>query len=208
MIGGNRLPEGLMEEVGSAIRDFELLRAQGFGDSESPLLISVCSGSMSSTPEMMDAILYIGLNDETVRGLSVINGNQRLAYDCYRQLLQKFGRIVCNIDNNYFEWELQTLKKKLRCKTDSELSESALIELCITYKKIIRKMMGIPFPENVYDQLGMAIEAVFRSWKRNFGLWCKNFILDIIEGMDNLRWGKLIWKIVQIYSSGNISSRK
>ncbi|WP_426452115.1 pyruvate, phosphate dikinase [Paenibacillus sp. S-38] len=162
--GGNLLPEGLMDEVASAMSAIEALKNQGFGRAEAPLLVSVRSGSVTSMPGMMDTILNLGLNDETVAGLAVMTGNPRFAYDCYRRLLQMFGNVVFEIEHYHFERELLLLKKEQGCTEDSELSAERLEELCRAYQRVIKKKAGVAFPQAVFDQLHMAIEAVFRSW--------------------------------------------
>ncbi|MCZ8518260.1 MULTISPECIES: pyruvate, phosphate dikinase [Paenibacillus] len=161
---GNQLPEGLMDEVASAMAAIEGLKGQGFGRAEAPLLVSVRSGAVHSMPGMMDTILNLGLNDETVKGLAAAAGNPRFAYDCYRRLLQMFGSVVFEIELYHFERELRLCKSEQGCREDSELSAESLAELCAAYQRIIKKKAGVAFPQGVYDQLQMAIEAVFRSW--------------------------------------------
>ncbi|MGF7032269.1 pyruvate,orthophosphate dikinase [Paenibacillus mucilaginosus] len=164
LAGGHQLPEGLMDEVAAAMSGIEELKGQGFGRPDAPLLVSVRSGSVTSMPGMMDTILNLGLNDETVAGLAAMTGNPRFAYDCYRRLLQMFGNVVFEIEHYHFERELLLLKKEQGCEEDSELSAERVEELCRAYQRVIKKKAGVSFPQGVFDQLHMAIEAVFRSW--------------------------------------------
>ncbi|AEI39893.1 pyruvate, phosphate dikinase [Paenibacillus mucilaginosus] len=164
LAGGHQLPEGLMDEVAAAMTGIEELKGQGFGRPDAPLLVSVRSGSVTSMPGMMDTILNLGLNDETVAGLAAMTGNPRFAYDCYRRLLQMFGNVVFEIEHYHFERELLLLKKEQGCEEDSELSAERVEELCRAYQRVIKKKAGVSFPQGVFDQLHMAIEAVFRSW--------------------------------------------
>ncbi|MCS6788770.1 MAG: pyruvate, phosphate dikinase, partial [Aigarchaeota archaeon] len=134
------------------------------GDPERPLLVSVRSGAPYSMPGMMDTILNVGLNDEVVRGLASTTGNERFAYDAYRRLLQMFGRIVLGIHGERFEAVLKRYREKESVEHDHELSVEALKSIIDEFKRIIREHSGREFPQDPWEQIQMAIEAVFRSW--------------------------------------------
>ncbi|KEQ25819.1 pyruvate, phosphate dikinase [Paenibacillus tyrfis] len=159
-----QLPAGLMEQVHQAMRELEQVKSQGFGDPIKPLLVSVRSGSVTSMPGMMDTILNLGLNDETVQGLAALTGNPRFAFDCYRRLIQMFGNVVFDIETYQFERLLHHLKQRLNVSQDSEVSAEGWTELIGEYKAVIRKEAGREFPQQMEEQLELAIEAVFRSW--------------------------------------------
>lgn len=161
---GMQLPAGLMEQVHQAMRELEQAKSQGFGDPAKPLLVSVRSGSVTSMPGMMDTILNLGLNDETVQGLAALTGNPRFAFDCYRRLIQMFGNVVFDIETYQFERLLHRLKQRFNVSQDSEVSAEGWIELIGEYKAVIRKEAVREFPQQVEEQLALAVEAVFRSW--------------------------------------------
>ncbi len=158
------LPQGLFDEIRQALHQVEIRKGQQFGGTDSPLLVSVRSGSVHSMPGMMDTILNLGLNDETVKALARNTGNARFAYDCYRRLIQMFGNVVFGIEGVYFEKQLHHLKAELGIREDKEVPEEAWIELIAKYKEIIEQRGGVSFPQDVFGQLELAVEAVFRSW--------------------------------------------
>ncbi len=161
---GGKLPEGLLGEIVIALHDVEEAQSAIFGDTERPLLVSVRSGSVASMPGMMDTILNLGLNDETVRGLAEQTGNETFAYDCYRRFIQMFGEVVLGIESNYFD-QLQEQSKQTHGRgTDQEVSAEEWKELIAHYKELVAQQSGQPFPQDVYKQLQLAVEAVFRSW--------------------------------------------
>ncbi len=157
------LPEGLMDEVREHMRRLEKKRGRGFGDPQNPLLVSVRSGAPVSMPGMMDTVLNLGLNDETVKGLASNTGNEWFAYDSYRRFLQLFGKIVLTIDEKLFDDTFEEIKKKYGAKYDVEIPVEGLKEIVEKFKEIIRKERG-EFPQDPYEQLRLAIKAVFRSW--------------------------------------------
>jgi pyruvate,orthophosphate dikinase len=162
--GGCKLPEGLFAEISAALKHVELIKDQQFGGKQNPLLVSVRSGSVSSMPGMMDTILNLGLNDETVQALALQTGNESFALDCYRRLIQMFGNVVFDIDGFHFEKLLHALKKSYGVETDSDLSVDAWKELIVHHKALIRSKASAEFPQDVEAQLELAVEAVFRSW--------------------------------------------
>ncbi len=160
----NKLPKGLKEEVEKALKRLERKMDKRFGDIENPLLVSVRSGARVSMPGMMDTILNLGLNKDTIAGLIKNTGDKRFAYDCYRRLIHMYGNVVLRIAHEQFEDAIAKLKKEKGAKLDSELSADALQELTETYANIIKKF-GKKFPQDPMEQLWGAIEAVFRSWE-------------------------------------------
>ncbi|RKN84734.1 pyruvate, phosphate dikinase [Paenibacillus ginsengarvi] len=164
---GAKLPDGLMEEVDAALRQLEAVQQKTFGDASKPLLVSVRSGSVTSMPGMMDTILNVGLNDETVRGVAALSGNSRFAYDCYRRLIQMFGNVVFGIEPIRFEKLLHELKSAEGAEQDRDVSGEGWERLVELYKELIVKTSGKPFPQSVSEQLKLAVEAVFRSWNNH-----------------------------------------
>ncbi|MDF2959087.1 MAG: pyruvate, phosphate dikinase [Paenibacillus sp.] len=161
---GQMLPEGLFEEIQAALKHVEHSKGQQFGGIGDPLLVSVRSGSVSSMPGMMDTILNLGLNDVTVKALALHTGNERFAFDCYRRLIQMFGNVVFGIEGIYFERLLHQLKETNGYHADKDVPAEAWLGLINQYKSLIRSKAGKEFPQDVYCQLQLAVEAVFRSW--------------------------------------------
>jgi pyruvate,orthophosphate dikinase len=157
------LPNGLMDEVKEKMRELEKKRGRGFGDPKNPLLVSVRSGAPVSMPGMMDTVLNLGLNDNTVKGLAELTGDERFAFDSYRRFLSLYGKIVLSIDDKKFDEALVKIKQKYGATSDIELKVQALKELVEEYKAIIEKEAG-GFPQDPWVQLESAIKAVFRSW--------------------------------------------
>ncbi|TYP71220.1 pyruvate, phosphate dikinase [Paenibacillus methanolicus] len=161
---GGALSEPIWAEIGEALNGLEAQTGQRFGDVQSPLIVSVRSGAVSSMPGMMDTILNLGLNDETVEALSRLTADRRFAYDCYRRLIQMFGEVVMGVEADRFERLLERLKQRHGCAQDQQLSGDAWQELTRQYQDAIASAAGQPFPQDVRGQLRMAVEAVFRSW--------------------------------------------
>jgi len=161
---GNRIPDGLEQQVETAMARLEGQRGQAFGDPARPLLVSVRSGSVTSMPGMMDTILNLGLNDRTVEGLAELTGNARFAYDCYRRLIQMFGSVVSGIESIAFERLLVRMKKQAGAVLDQEVTADGWKELIAAYKTCYRTHTGSDFPQDVRVQLALAVEAVFASW--------------------------------------------
>jgi pyruvate,orthophosphate dikinase len=159
-----KLPAGLREQMLAALSKVEKSTEKKFGDPENPLLVSVRSGAKFSMPGMMDTILNLGLNDETIKGLIQKTKNERFAYDSYRRFIQMFGNVVLDIDKEHFEHALQAKKDALGVKLDTELDASALKDVIRAYKKIVKDHAGIDFPQDPMKQLEMARDAVFKSW--------------------------------------------
>jgi len=161
---GKRLPDGLMAEVEENLKALESKTKSGFGNPINPLLVSVRSGSAVSMPGMMDTILNLGLNEDALRGLAEKTGDERFAHDTYRRFIQLFGKVALGVDEHYFDVILNEMKRKYGAGSDTDLDVKALAEICQEFKKIIRKEVQDGFPEDPKKQLGLAIEAVFKSW--------------------------------------------
>ncbi|MDQ2923657.1 MAG: pyruvate, phosphate dikinase [Candidatus Dormibacteraeota bacterium] len=161
---GRKFPEGLWEQVLSALKSLERKAGKRFGDPHDPLLVSVRSGAKFSMPGMMDTVLNLGLNEDTTRGLTALTKNERFALDSRRRFIQMFGKTVKGIDGDKFEHALQQAKKVAGVKTDPELSAADLRKLIARFLDIYKKETGHDFPSDPVVQLREAIEAVFRSW--------------------------------------------
>ncbi len=159
-----QLPPGLEEELWIQLAKVEEQAGKKFGAPENPLLVSVRSGAVISMPGMMDTILNLGLNEETVRGLSKNTNDERFALDCYRRFIQMFSNVVLGIEHYEFETILEKHKEKAQVQFDYELSVESLKELIKEYKVIVKRLSGQEFPEDPKEQLILAIKAVFDSW--------------------------------------------
>ena len=158
------VPESLATEVTRALRGVEDQMGRHLGDPTDPLLVSVRSGAKFSMPGMMETVLNIGLNDESVLGLAAVSGNERFAWDSYRRLIQMFGKTVLDIDGDLFSDALDDLKAARGVKGDTELTAEDLKGLVDTFKGIVKEQTGNDFPQDPRTQMDMGIEAVFRSW--------------------------------------------
>ena len=158
------VPESLATEVTRALRGVEDQMGRHLGDPADPLLVSVRSGAKFSMPGMMETVLNIGLNDESVLGLAAVSGNERFAWDSYRRLIQMFGKTVLDIDGDLFSDALDDLKAERGVKGDTELTAEDLKGLVDTFKGIVKGQTGEDFPQDPRTQMDMGIEAVFRSW--------------------------------------------
>jgi len=151
-------------EMDEALSRLEKLQGQKLGGGDNPLLVSVRSGAKFSMPGMMDTILNLGLNDQSVEALAKRGNNPRFAYDSYRRLIQMFGSVVMEIPKHAFDEVFDAKKKQKKAKLDTELDAKALKEVVEEYKKVVKKHTKQDFPQNAHDQLVMARDAVFRSW--------------------------------------------
>jgi pyruvate,orthophosphate dikinase len=161
---GKKYPEDLENKVLVNLETVEKTMGAKFGDAENPLLVSVRSGARISMPGMMDTVLNLGLNDETIKGLIKKSGNERFAYDTYRRFIQMFSNVVLGIDSKIMEEILEKKKKEKNVHNDNELSASDLKELVYKFKDVVKEQKGIIFPDDPYKQLWMGISAVFESW--------------------------------------------
>lgn len=161
---GKKLPEGLKEQVARALSEVERISGVNFGDAKNSLLVSVRSGARASMPGMMDTVLNLGLNSETIQGLAAKSNNPRFAYDSYRRFIQMYSDVVLGVDHYHFEELLEQKKQDREVYLDTELSADDLKELVEEYKELVERELGRPFPEDVQEQLWGAIMAVFDSW--------------------------------------------
>ena len=161
---GEDLPEGLWDDVLEAVAQVEEETGKGFGNSANPLLVSVRSGAKFSMPGMMDTVLNLGLNEETLHGLIALTGNDRFGWDAYRRFIQMFGRIVMDVDGEKFDHALDAAKSSRGVTQDTDLDAAALRDLTTEFKKIVRESAGREFPSDPQEQLDLAIKAVFASW--------------------------------------------
>ncbi|TLY05259.1 MAG: pyruvate, phosphate dikinase [Thaumarchaeota archaeon] len=159
-----KLPRNLMSEAKRNIQKIERKTDKKFGSLQNPLLVSVRSGAAISMPGMMDTILNLGLNDQTVIGLANTSQNPRFAWDSYRRFAQLFGKVVFGIEDKQFDEILQNAKRQQNVQQDHELSEQSLKKIVSEYKSICQRYTSRPFPADPYQQLELAIEAVFKSW--------------------------------------------
>ncbi|GAA1273188.1 pyruvate, phosphate dikinase [Planotetraspora silvatica] len=160
-LGHGGMPDGLDGEVAAHLADLESRMRKRLGDSDDPLLVSVRSGAKFSMPGMMETVLNIGLNDDSVLGLAKQSGNERFAWDSYRRLIQMFGKTVLDIDGDLFERAIDELKGD---REDTDLEAADLQRLVETYKGIVRSQSGRDFPTDPREQMDLAIRAVFDSW--------------------------------------------
>ena len=158
------VPESLATEVTRALRGVEDKMGRHLGDPSDPLLVSVRSGAKFSMPGMMETVLNIGLNDESVLGLAAVSGNERFAWDSYRRLIQMFGKTVLDIDGDLFSDALDNLKAERGVTGDTDLTAEDLKGLVDTFKGIVKEQTGNDFPQDPRTQMDMGVEAVFRSW--------------------------------------------
>jgi pyruvate,orthophosphate dikinase len=161
---GNKMPKGLMAQVKSHLSEVEKKTGKGFGDPKNPLLVSVRSGGALSMPGMMDTILNLGLNEQTVAGLIKLTKDKRFVYDAYRRLLSLYAKIALDLNEEIFDRILEDEKKKNNAKFDTDLNADSWKSVCDEYLKVIKKETKKPFPQDPMTQLQMAVEAVFRSW--------------------------------------------
>src|SRR5688572_26605472 len=160
----SKLPANIETEMVAQLRKLEKAAGAQLGSKTQPLLVSVRSGAKFSMPGMMDTILNLGLNDETVEGLKAWTGNGRFAFDSYRRFIQMFGSVVLEIPKAAFEHEFEAIKHKRNAKLDTDLDEAALREVVAAYKNVVKSQTKQEFPQDPMEQLRGARNAVFRSW--------------------------------------------
>lgn len=159
-----KLPEGLADEVGAHLADLESAMGRKLGQSDDPLLVSVRSGAKFSMPGMMETVLNVGLNDESVHGLATRAGDERFAWDSYRRLIQMFGRTVLDIDGDLFEDAIEDVKRDRGSAHDGDLTAEDFKDLVGRFKAIVREQAGRDFPADPREQMDLAVKAVFDSW--------------------------------------------
>jgi len=182
---GKKLPSNLLAQVKKNIAKIEKKTGKKWNSKENPLLVSVRSGGALSMPGMMDTILNLGLNDTSVQGLANQSNNLRFAWDSYRRFIQLFGKVVFGIDDKKFDEVLENAKKSQAVQSDSALDEKTLRQVVFQYKKICEKYTGKPFPSDPFEQLELAIKAVFGSWMGERAIIYReknNITKDIADG--------------------------
>ncbi len=160
----NALPDGVMDQVRANMKALETKTGKGFGNPSNPLLVSVRSGSAMSMPGMMDTILNLGLNNETLQGEIRHTGDPRFGYDAYRRFIQLFGKVALGVPDKLFDQQFELVKDKAHVTEDVGLSASDLQDISERFLKVVEEYTGRPFPMDPYEQLEIAIRAVFNSW--------------------------------------------
>jgi len=158
------LPDGLMDNVKEQMQAVEKGTCKKFGDANNPLLVSVRSGAAMSMPGMMDTILNLGLNTQTLGALIKQTGDERFSYDAYRRFIQLFGKVALDIADEHFDKHFDAVKKRVGAKADVDLGAAELKEISDLFLLVVKEQTGREFPEDVYEQLEIAIKAVFNSW--------------------------------------------
>ena len=172
--GGEKMPAGLFDEILSELAHVEKKLDRKLGDLNKPLLLSVRSGAKFSMPGMMDTVLNLGLNDQTVESIATLTKNPRFAWDSYRRFIQMFSNVVLEIGKDKFEDILDDMKDDLKVSNDNELTVENLKKLVLEYKALVEKKKGKPFPQDPKQQLHDSIEAVFRSWNNPRAVYYRN----------------------------------
>ena len=162
---GHTLPDELKPMVSAALDEVGQIVGARFGEVDNPLLVSVRSGSRASMPGMMDTVLNLGLNDETVEGLARRSGDRRFAYDTYRRFIQMYADVVLGLDHELFEEILENYKHLKGFELDTELGAEDWLDLIARFKTLVETELGKPFPQDLHAQLWGAIAAVFGSWQ-------------------------------------------
>ncbi|MGQ0607830.1 MAG: PEP/pyruvate-binding domain-containing protein, partial [Chloroflexota bacterium] len=161
---GKEMPAGLWDNVTTHMKELEQQTGKGFGDAANPLLVSVRSGAAFSMPGMMDTVLNLGLNPDTVQGLIGLTGNERFAWDAWRRFVAMFGRIVLGLKAEDFDEPFDELKEHAKAKLDTDLTAEQLRDIGGRFAEIVKEKTGEEFPTDPYRQLELAERAVFDSW--------------------------------------------
>ncbi|NLZ53591.1 MAG: pyruvate, phosphate dikinase [Thermoanaerobacteraceae bacterium] len=161
---GEKISEDMLSQIFEALENLEKEMGKKLGDIQDPLLVSVRSGAVISMPGMMDTILNLGLNDESVKGLAAKTDNERFAYDSYRRFIQMFGNVVMEVEHDLFEAIIESVKQKKNITLDTEMDAEGWKEVILLYEEKIKEVTGREFPQDPKEQLLMAVEAVFKSW--------------------------------------------
>jgi len=162
-----KYPEEVLKQIDEKLIQLEKKMGKKLGDKDDPLLVSVRSGAAVSMPGMMDTVLNLGLNDESVIGLAKKTGNERFAWDAYRRFINMFGNVVMNMEHHMFEEKLEGIKKAKGVEEDTDLDVDDLKKVVEKYKEVVKKKTGKMFPDEPKEQLRMAIDAVFGSWNND-----------------------------------------
>ncbi|KPF83806.1 pyruvate phosphate dikinase [Brevundimonas sp. AAP58] len=161
---GQTYPDGLRDQVAEGLKAVETVVGKTFGDAANPLLVSVRSGARASMPGMMDTVLNLGLNDQTVEGLAALSGDRRFAFDSYRRFITMYSSVVLGMSHDDFEEVLDDHKDRLGVTVDTDLSASDWEKVVVEYKAVVERELGAPFPQDPHEQLWGAVSAVFASW--------------------------------------------
>src|SRR5438093_8125389 len=161
---GKKFPDGMWEQAIEALHHVEEKAGKKLGNVKNPLLVSVRSGAKFSMPGMMDTVLNLGLNPETLQGLARLTNNERFAFDAYRRFIQMFGKIVMGIEGRKFDQIFDKVKEERGARQDTDLDLEALKEVVRRYKELYQRELGKEFPDDPQEQLRLAIAAVFGSW--------------------------------------------
>ncbi|QQQ18242.1 pyruvate, phosphate dikinase [Brevundimonas vitis] len=161
---GQTYPEALADQVAAGLKTVEGIVGKTFGDAANPLLVSVRSGARASMPGMMDTVLNLGLNDQTVEGLATLSGDRRFAFDSYRRFITMYSNVVLGLSHDDFEEVLDDHKDRLGVTVDTDLSAADWEKVVADYKQVVERELGTPFPQDPHEQLWGAISAVFASW--------------------------------------------
>ncbi len=172
---GAQFPDGMWEQTLAAMKVVEQETGKRFGDPANPLLVSVRSGARFSMPGMMDTVLNLGLNQDTLHGLIALTGNERFGYDAYRRFIQMYGKIVLGIDPRRFEEALEARKHAAGVTLDTDLTADDLRQVVASFLEIVRQETGRDFPSDPYEQLALAIRAVFASWNSERAIAYRNY---------------------------------
>jgi len=197
---GGKLPEAVKAETLAAITHIETITGKTFGNPADPLLVSVRSGARVSMPGMMDTVLNLGLNDQTVQGLAAASGNPRFAWDSYRRFIQMFGDVVLGLDHYAFEDALEILKEDRGVTLDTDLTAEDLQGLVARYKTIVLQSYGDDFPQDPHEQLWASIGAVFGSWRSDRARTYRR-LNDIPES-----WGTAVTVQAMVFGNRGITS--
>jgi len=192
---GKQFPAGMWDQVLEAMKEIERQTGKKFGDPANPLLVSCRSGARVSMPGMMDTVLNIGLNADTLRGLAELTGNERFAWDAYRRLIQMFGNIVKGVDRHAFEHILDEYKAKTEGGQDTDLTTDMLKDVVRDFKALYKKELGEEFPDDPYEQMRQATAAVFDSW---FGAPATSY--REAEGMAH-DWGTAVNVVTMVFGN-------
>ncbi|WP_309092049.1 PEP/pyruvate-binding domain-containing protein, partial [Phenylobacterium sp.] len=180
-------PADLKEQVAAGLKKVEELTGKAFGDAGNPLLVSVRSGARASMPGMMDTVLNLGLNDETVEGLAKLSGDRRFAFDSYRRFIQMYSNVVLGLDHHMFEEILDEHKDRLDARVDTDLTAEDWESVVADYKRAVEGDLGQPFPQDPHAQLWGAIGAVFASWMNDRAKFYRR-MHDIPESWGIKKW--------------------
>lgn len=161
---GQKFPKGMWDQELAALKQVEAQTGKRFGDPSNPLLVSCRSGAKFSMPGMMDTVLNLGLTDKTAEGMVKLTGDERFVYDSYRRLVEMFGSVVLGIPDEAFEEPLKEFKEKKGYKLDTEMTAEDWKAITKTFQQVVKKEKGMDFPQDPYEQLRLATEAVFKSW--------------------------------------------